>query len=414
MSTTKFHFPRRVVQIVTLLIIALIPLTGLFRIDLASASFHVLSHQIWWSNFSFIFGLAVVIITVPILSYVTIKTVWCGWACPQNLLVEWANKLTHLFLGKRADVRVDGKDLIIASAKNKAINWIILGVIFLAAAMVLALIPILYFLPPSDVWDFITFSPNQHVTNFITFPYFFITLLIFVDIAFVRYFFCDYACFYRVGQMIFKTRNALHISYDASRSADCENCNYCATACITDIQPTNIKAHDRCIGCGECVDACDQLHYKSQLHGKTGTIGLLRFQVGMTGMGKNESGAPWQQKLKALSTRFNWAMAAFAMLGFSLMVWGAVMQPVPMQQMSQEAQQKLQRIANVCNSRCAAFISSCTGRDMEGCYRASACKCECNLQQDPTSAGSDAWRQCVKKYTTFAETLAPHNAGKRP
>ena len=414
MSTSKFHFPRRIVQIATLLVIALIPTLGLFRIDLASASFHVLGHQIWWSNFAFIFGLAFVLITVPILSYVTIGTVWCGWACPQNLLVEWANKLTHKFLGKRADVRVDGKGLVIASAKNKAINWLILGTTFLAASLVLALIPILYFLPPGDVWDFITFSPSQHVTSFITFPYFFIALLIFIDIAFVRYFFCDYACFYRVGQMIFKSRNALHIGYDASRSSDCAKCNFCATSCITDIQPTNIKGHDRCIGCGECVDACDQLHEKPQLHGKIGTTGLLRFQVGMTGIVKQGGGTTWKQKLKVLSTRFNWIMGTIAILGFVLMVWGVVMQPAPPPQMSPEVQQKLQRIASACNNQCAAFISSCTGRNMEGCYRASACKCECNLRQDPGNVDRDAWHQCVIRYTTLAEKLGSHNTDKRP
>jgi polyferredoxin len=408
MSKPKFHFPRRTIQITTLLILALIPVTGLFRIDLASASFHVLDRQIWWSNFAFISGLAIVLITVPILSYVTISTVWCGWACPQNLLVEWANNLTHRFLGKRADVRMDGKGLVIARDKNKPINWLILGAIFLTAALVLALIPILYFLPSGDVWDFVTFRANNQLTSFITFPYFFIALLIFIDIAFIRYFFCDYACFYRIGQMIFKARNALHVSYDASRSSDCAKCTYCATSCITGIQPTDIKKQDRCIGCGVCIDACDQLHLKSQLHGKSGTTGLLRFEIGKGGH------ATWKQKFKALSTRFNWLMGAFAILGLALMMWGVIMQPAPPTQMSPEELQKIQRIARVCNSQCATFISSCKERNMEGCYRASACKCECNLQQDPANAESDSWRQCVKRFTTLAETPGTHNPDKGP
>jgi polyferredoxin len=408
MPTTKFHFPRRTVQIVTLLVIALIPTVGLFRIDLASASFHVLNQQIWWSNFAFIFGLAIAIITLPLLSYVTISTVWCGWTCPQNLLVEWANHLTHQFLGKRADVRVDGKGLVVASAKNKAINWLTLGIIFAAEAMVLALIPLLYFLPPGEVWAFATFSANNQVNSFYTFPYFFISLLLFIDIAFARYFFCDYACFYRIGQIIFKNKNALHIGYDASRSPDCAKCNLCATKCITEIQPTDIKVGDRCIGCGECVDACDQLH------GKSGTTGLLRFQVGMTGPGKQGSNATWIQKLKALSTRFNWVIGAFAMLGFAMMTWGVVTQEPPPPEISFEEMQKIQRVARVCDNQCVTFISSCKERNMEACYRSSACKCECKLQQDPTNADSDAWRQCVRKYTTFAEQLGSHGTEKRP
>jgi len=76
-------------------VIALIPATGLLRIDLATASFSILGHQIWWSNFILVSGLALIFATAPVLTYMTIGTVWCGWACPQNLLSEWANNLTH-------------------------------------------------------------------------------------------------------------------------------------------------------------------------------------------------------------------------------------------------------------------------------------------------------------------------------
>ncbi|MBI3480935.1 MAG: 4Fe-4S binding protein [Nitrosomonadales bacterium] len=406
MSKKKFHFPRRAVQIATLLIIALIPAVGLFRIDLASASFHVLDRQIWWSNFAFIFGLSIVLVAVPILSYVTISAVWCGWACPQNLLVEWANNLTHQFLGKRADVRVDGRGLVVAHAKNKAFNWLILGTTFLVASLALALIPVLYFLPPGDVWDFITFSANNQVTSFITFPYFFIALLIFIDMAFARYFFCDYACFYRVGQIIFNNKNALHIRYDASRSPDCAKCNYCATSCITGIQPTDIKSGDRCIGCGECVDACNQLHEKSA------TVGLLCFQAGSAGIGKPGGKATWQQTLTALSTRFNWVIGIFAILGLVMMGWGVLTQKPPPRQLSAGETQQAQRIEQVCNNQCAAFTTSCTGHSMEGCYRASACKCACNLQQDPGNAAGDSWHQCVIRYTALADKLGKRD--KRP
>jgi hypothetical protein len=96
------------------------------------------------------------------------------------------------------------------------------------------------------------------------------------------------------------------------------------------------------------------------------------------------------------------------------MAWGIVMQEPAPAQISPEQLQKIQRIARVCNSQCSIFISSCTGRNLKGCYQASACKCECNLQQDPANADSGAWRQCVQRYTTFAESLDPRNADLRP
>jgi 4Fe-4S binding domain/4Fe-4S dicluster domain len=403
MSTTKYHLPRRAVQVATLLMISLIPTLGIFQVDLASASFHVLDHQIWWSNFAFIFGLALVLATIPIITYITIGAVWCGWACPQNLLSEWANSLTYKFLGKRADVRVDGKGMVVAAAKNKAINWLILGTVFLVAAMVVALIPMLLFLPRGDVWAFVTFSGNQQISNSIKFPYFFMVFLIFIDIAFVRYFFCDYACFYRIGHMLFKTQDALHVTYDASRSSDCTKCNYCATSCVTSIQPTNIKIIDPCIGCGECIDACDHLHEKS------GIGGLLRFEIGKKG-----GDTTWRQKLREVFSRLNWLIGAIFISGCVMMVWGIVTQEPVQPQMSPEETQKIQLIARVCNSQCATYISSCKGVSMEGCYRASACKCDCNLQLDPGNIASDTWRQCVRKYTAFAEALSSHNTDKHP
>jgi len=401
MSTTKYRFPRRAVQIATLLMFSLVPALGIFQIDLASASFHVLDRQIWWSNSTFIFGLTVVLTTVPIVTYMTIGAVWCGWACPQNLLSEWANKLTYRFLGKRADVRVDGKGMVVAAAKNRIANWLILGTIFLLASLVLALVPILLFLPHGDVWDFITFSASQKISDTVKYPYFFMVFLIFIDIAFIRYFFCDYACFYRIGHMLFKTRDALHVTYDASRSADCAKCNYCATTCITAIEPTNIKTEDPCIGCGECIDACDQLHESS------GTRGLLRFETGTRG-----SATTWKQKLGEMFSRLNWLIGAVFISGWAMMAWGIAMQEPVRPQMTSAELQHIQHVTRACNSQCAGEIASCKGANMAGCYRASACKCDCSLQQDPNNPAIGTWRQCVKKYTALADKLGSHNTNR--
>lgn len=397
MSSTKFHWPRRAIQIATLLLIALIPSLGIFQIDLASASFHVLDRQIWWSNFAFISGLAIVVVTAPVVTYMTIGAVWCGWACPQNLVSEWANNLTYKFLGKRADVRVDGKGVVVAAAKNKLLNWLALGLIFLAASLVLALIPIIFFYPRSEVWEFITFRSAHNASDFLQFPYFFTATLIFIDIALVRYFFCDYACFYRMGQRMLKTQDALHVSYDASRAADCAKCNYCATSCITAIQPTDIKIYDPCIGCGECVDACNRLHEK------TGESGLLTFEIG-----KIKGATTWRQKLGEIFSRFNWIVGISFLLGCAMMIWGIATQTPVESQASRDAQLKLQQISRVCNKQCAAIQSTCNGTHMDGCYLAAACKCDCSLQQDPANDSATAWHQCVQINTARADAFKSH------
>ncbi len=388
----QYHWKRRAVQFATLFLIALVPAVGLFRIDLTTASFSMLDHQLWWSNFTLVAGLALIAATAPILTYMTIGSVWCGWACPQNLLSEWANNMTHKLLGKRANVDVTGEGMVVAAAKNKAINWILLGLLFLAAALVLALIPFMFFFSPAEVWSL--FTSGAKLSTFMQRLYYFLAFLIFVDIAVVRYFWCDYACLYRVGQKIFKSRDALHVAYDATRSADCAKCNYCATACITSIKPTAIKPYDSCIDCGECVDACNRLHLK------TGTIGLLRFELGEHG-----TTASLRGKLRDVLSRFNWWVGGVFLAGCVMTVWGIVAQPAEVPVPSPEAQQHARQLAAQCHSQCMPHIGACKQGDIAECARASACQCQCSLDHDPASPSAGDWRQCVKQNTANADAL---------
>jgi ferredoxin len=191
------------------------------------------------------------------------------------------------------------------------------------------------------------------------------------------------------------------VSYDASRSAACEKCNYCATTCITDIQPTAIKITDTCVDCGECVDACDQLHAKS------GTKGLLSFKVG-----ESENKMTWRKMLGKAFGGSRWLLGVFFLLGCTLMVWGgeiAAQKIIDQERLLQE-NQKGQQIARICNHQCAELQATCNAKSVKannltGCYRASACMCACTLQQDPTSPSADSLRQCIRNGEAHAQAL---------
>ena len=237
--------------------------------------------------------------------------------------------------------------------------------------------------------------------------YSFLVFLIFIDIAFVRYFLCDYACFYRMGQKIFKTQHALHIAYDASRSAECTKCNYCAASCITNIQPTDIKNYDPCIDCGECIDACNRLHAKSATPGSatpiSATPGLLRFELGNKG-----AVTTWKKTIGLMLSRFNWTVGILFLAGVAMMIWGIYTQeqipaPIPIAQ-----QLKQQKLISLCNNRCEPQQVTCRKGSMAACYRAAACKCECFLQQDPANPSIGHWQQCVRENTGKAERIDRH------
>ena len=313
MQHPKYHWKRRAFQIATIILIVLIPATGLLKIDLTTASFMVLGHRLWWSNIFFVFGLGLMIATVPIITYMTVGTVWCGWACPQNTVSELANNLTHKLLGKRASVDIDSEGLKVAPAKNRAINWIILVLSFVAVSLVLGLIPFLFFYSPGEVWSFFTSGSTSGISKFMQRLYLVVTVLIFMDIAVIRYFWCDYICLYRIGQRIFKTKDALHVKFDSGRSSECAKCNYCSTTCITGINPTDVKIDDSCINCGECIDACNRLHAKKGGHG------LLQFSFS-----EEQHANTLRGYLAGMVAKFNWWVGAIFLLGFLMFVWGVV------------------------------------------------------------------------------------------
>lgn len=275
-SRNEYRWKRRAVQIATLFVLVLIPALGIFRIDLAVGSLMILGSEVNLRDFAAVAGLALVAATAPLLMISTIGTLWCGWACPQNTVSEWANNLTHRLLGSRANVNVESAGLQVAPSKQRISNWIILAVKLVLASLALGIIPLFYFFPPGVVWSLVSFGETSQFSTFMYRLYFVSAAVAFVDIALIRYFLCNYVCLYRFGLLLFRNEDNLHIAYDATRSVDCAKCNYCRVSCITSIDPTQIKRFDRCVNCGECIDACARLHAK---HAPV-TPSLLRFEYG--------------------------------------------------------------------------------------------------------------------------------------
>jgi hypothetical protein len=388
----RFHWSRRATQFGMLLLLMLIPTLGLFRIDFATASFYLLGLQVEWTNYYFLLGLTLVIITAPIITYRVMGSLFCGWACPQNLFSELANGLTYKLLGKRASVRIDGPGMVVAASKNKAVNWLLLGLGLTAASAVLAYFFLMFFYTRSDMWNFVT-GKTERLPSMIV-MYWMTTFFIFIDIATVRYLYCDYPCLYRVWLRFFKPKDAIHVAFDATRSADCEKCNYCATSCITHIQPTNIQVTDTCVDCGVCIDACDRLHVKS------GTPGLLSFTVG-TSSGK----ITWRNMLGKAFSGMQWLVVVFFLAGCALMAWEvhATAQEIVDHKQLLLKDQEVLRVSRICTSQCASVQATCDGKHLAGCYRASACVCACTLQQEPASPSADTLRQCVRNNEARAQ-----------
>ena len=308
----NFRWKRRTIQAIILLLLVVIPVSGLFRIDPENGALVVLGWQIWFADFFLISGLWIMLASGLVVLYSVAGTVFCGWACPQNSLAEWANHMTRKLLGKRAEVSLNGDAPKVSAAKNKALNWSLLGLSFLSASMLFALVPLLYFYPPEVVWSFISFRPDTRLAGSLYWIYSVWVMIILLDIAVLRHFWCRFACVYKVWQHSFKTKETLHVVYDSSRADECEKCNYCVTTCFIKLDPRKTEIYDSCINCGDCIDACNSLQNKK------GRIGLLRFELGQRESGKVRK---FRDNSMSLLSRFRWT-TPFAVVGVIMFAWG--------------------------------------------------------------------------------------------
>lgn len=311
-SSPNYHWRRRALQGAIILFAVLIPVTGLFRIDPVEGAFVVLGRQIWFSDFFIVVGLWLAISTGLVTTYSTLGTAFCGWACPQNTLSEWGNHMTRRLLGKRTAVSLNGEKMQVSAGKDKWRNWMLLSVSFIVAAMLFALIPLFYFYPPSAVWSFVTFQEDARLAGSVHWIYTVFVLIILLDIAFIRHFFCRFMCIYKVWQHSFKTKETLHVAYDPSFADECAKCNFCVTTCIVGIDPRKTETYDSCVNCGECIDAC------GAIRGPKGGASLLRFELGQR---QGEILQGFRNSLSSLLGRVRWTIPLF-MMGIVMFAWG--------------------------------------------------------------------------------------------
>ena len=188
--------------------------------------------------------------------------VWCGWACPQTVYMEYLYRpLENLIEGGRnRQMELDerGPDL----------RRILKYVAFFAISAFLANTFLAYFVGWDRLLGWMTSPPARHPAAFAVMLG--TTLLMFLDFAWFREQTCIVACPYGRFQSVLLDRQSLVVGYDAGRgeprarwrkkeertAGDCIDCSLCVSTC-----PTGIDIRDglqmECIHCTQCVDACD-------------------------------------------------------------------------------------------------------------------------------------------------------------
>ena len=207
------------------------------RFDIPSLKLYFFGSVVWISEAYFFLLIFLLFFIGIMLATLLYGRIWCGWACPQTVLSD----LTRLIM-KLSD-RPAGRPVLSAVLSQ--------SFVFLFSSIVSA----------SIVWYFV--SPYEMIPRIISGalgPWTFgswalFTVLIYLDLAFVRRKFCSFVCPYARLQSAFFDHKTLTIAFDDRRSDECMDCEACVRACPSEIDIRK-GLQVECINCAECIDAC--------------------------------------------------------------------------------------------------------------------------------------------------------------
>jgi cytochrome c oxidase accessory protein FixG len=191
--------------------------------------------------------------------------VWCGWACPQTVWMEFLFRpIERLVEGGWNASRVMDRD-----HRHLAPRRLLKYAIYAGLAAILGNTFLAYFVGTDALREWVTQSPIVHPTPFLVMAT--TTLLVFTDFTWFREQTCLVACPYGRWQSALLDRQSLIVAYDAARGeprgkgagdrpglGDCVDCRACVLTC-----PTGIDIRDglqmECVHCTQCADACDDI-----------------------------------------------------------------------------------------------------------------------------------------------------------
>jgi cytochrome c oxidase accessory protein FixG len=261
-GSVKWHAPRRLLQVLCGTLLVALPLTNGLRLDLRRDEFYFAWHKMVAHDLFLLFWVSM--LGVALLSAVSFLygRLWCGWVCPQTLASDFADSL-RTRLDKTLQTR-PGKPRFALSRSLWALA--ILGV-SLGTGVVLAC----YWLAPRAVFA-ATLAPWRDPSAGLT--VYLSAAVLAADMLWLRRRFCSHLCPYGPLMSTLGDQNTLAVRYLTERDEDCIGCHKCEVDCPMGIDIKQGVGQHACIGCGECIDSCNDVL------GRRGKPGLIEFRYG--------------------------------------------------------------------------------------------------------------------------------------
>lgn len=191
--------------------------------------------------------------------------VWCGWACPQTVYMEFLFRPIERLVegGRSGSLGLDRK------GQHFHPRRLLKYAIYTVLALFLAHTFLAYFVGTEALAEWVRRSPAEHPTSFFVMAG--TTVAMFANFAYFREQTCLVACPYGRWQSVLLDKQSLIVAYDPRRgeprmkgkvrpegAGDCIDCGACVLTC-----PTGIDIRDglqmECIHCTQCADACDDV-----------------------------------------------------------------------------------------------------------------------------------------------------------
>ncbi|MDX1440570.1 MAG: cytochrome c oxidase accessory protein CcoG, partial [Rubricoccaceae bacterium] len=192
--------------------------------------------------------------------------VWCGWACPQTVYLE--------FLYRPIERLIEGREHVRKRRNEGAWTWdklwrkVLKHSIYVIVSVALAHVFVSYFVGWERLIHWMTGPPTEHWGFFVLMAG--TAGLVLFDFGFFREQMCTITCPYARMQSVLMDEDSLIVSYDPNRGeprgrgknredlGDCIDCFACVRTC-----PTGIDIRDglqmECVACTQCIDACDDI-----------------------------------------------------------------------------------------------------------------------------------------------------------
>lgn len=264
--------------------------------------------QMFYPQDTVIFAVAMLLFLTSIIIFTTaFGRLWCGWACPQTVLMEMVfRKIEYLIEGDAPAQRaLDASPWNRAKVLKKSLKH----AVFFALSFCIGNWLLSYIIGIESLMQIVVDDPRRHLTGLAFMVIF--TVVFYLIFARFREQACTFICPYGRFQSAMLDENTMVVAYDHKRGekraplhrnrsnsdrlaegyGDCVSCNLCVAVCPTGIDIRN-GTQMECVNCTACIDACDGVMDKVKR-----PRGLIRY----ASYNSIESGQPFRFTARMMS-----------------------------------------------------------------------------------------------------------------